>query len=504
MNIPYADFYKAELGENDAAVDAVTSSTKSKPRGTLAKGSYHKNEDGSDISGVIYPVFVKDKSVLEGLTEVTDESSLSITVTNRGQETTTEYKGKDALFESEDYSYYKLTDKPAYYKTLEAAEDGTKSFSAVSGRASKVETASGEVNEAGHHAEVEITLKDTTGIETGQAVSGAVVTFEDGSKVGLRHIVELWRATEIGGSAAQFAGKKITNIRYYTQEAVIDFPMEIDVKKKAADAAAEFTDAHTIQLSGLPEDLENAKATVQTQVGRGETATVIATDAEIKDGVITTADAAEGGKTYAIAISSDNYLRINTTAEYCLAKQFKDVDVDQWYHDGIDYAVANGMMKGMSEDTFEPETATTRAMIVTILYRLEGEPDAAASSFKDVESGKWYEKAVNWAAANEIVKGYSADQFGPNDLISREQMATILYRYADYKGADVTGAVDLSSFTDSSAVSTYAVTPMAWAVNVGLIQGTSTSQPTLEPQGKATRAQVATLMMRFCEKVLKL
>ena len=177
------------------------------------------------------------------------------------------------------------------------------------------------------------------------------------------------------------------------------------------------------------------------------------------------------------------------------------MDTSLWYHEGIDYAIEKGMMNGVASDAFAPDDTTTRAMIVTILYRLEGEPAAEAASFKDVEAGSWYEAAVNWAAANGIVNGYDADTFAPTDQITREQMAAILYRYANFKGQDVTGQAELGSFTDSSAVSEYAQTAMAWAVNAELINGMT--ETTLVPQGSATRAQVATLMMRLCENILK-
>ena len=189
------------------------------------------------------------------------------------------------------------------------------------------------------------------------------------------------------------------------------------------------------------------------------------------------------------------------THENCPSAPFADVDISQWYHEGIDYAIEKGMMNGVASDAFAPNDTTTRAMIVTILYRLEGKPEAEAASFKDVEAGSWYEAAVNWAAANGIVNGYDADTFAPTDEITREQMAAILYRYAGFKGQDVSGQADLGSFTDSSAVSEYAQNAMAWAVDAELINGMT--ETTLVPQGSATRAQVATLMMRLCENVLK-
>ena len=140
-------------------------------------------------------------------------------------------------------------------------------------------------------------------------------------------------------------------------------------------------------------------------------------------------------------------------------------------------------------------------MIVTMLYRLENEPTAASAGFTDVAAGQWYTDAVNWAAANNIVNGYGDSQFGPTDTITREQMAAILYRYAQYKGYDVTASANLSAYTDAASVSSYAVSAMQWAVGEGLINGVTNT--TLVPGGSATRAQVAAILMRFCENVAK-
>jgi hypothetical protein len=141
-------------------------------------------------------------------------------------------------------------------------------------------------------------------------------------------------------------------------------------------------------------------------------------------------------------------------------------------------------------------------MIVTILWRLEGEPAAIApSSFKDVASGTWYTKSVAWAEENGIVKGYDADTFSPNNNISREQMATILYRYAQYKEYDVSKSAGLSSYTDAGQISYWASDAFVWGTAEKLITGTTST--TLLPRGNATRAQVATILMRFIENIAK-
>ena len=141
-------------------------------------------------------------------------------------------------------------------------------------------------------------------------------------------------------------------------------------------------------------------------------------------------------------------------------------------------------------------------MVVTILYRLDGEPAVTKDiPFADVPAGQWYSNAINWAAANGIVDGYGNGKFGPDDTITREQMAAILYRYASYKGYSVSDLANLTGYTDAASVSEWASTAMRWAVAEGLIEGTSAT--TLSPSGDSTRAQVATILMRFCEGVVK-
>ena len=184
---------------------------------------------------------------------------------------------------------------------------------------------------------------------------------------------------------------------------------------------------------------------------------------------------------------------------------FADVAADAWYADAVQYVYENGMMSGTSETTFSPDLTTTRGMIVTILYRLEGSPNLSNENlgypYADVDANAYYADAVYWARQNGIVSGMSAEQFAPNDAITREQMAAILYRYAQFKGYDVSAKADLSVYTDAAQVSTYATDAMAWANGAQLITGTS--QTTLTPAGNATRAQVATILMRFCESIAK-
>ncbi|OUQ55884.1 hypothetical protein B5E56_13750 [Flavonifractor sp. An112] len=181
---------------------------------------------------------------------------------------------------------------------------------------------------------------------------------------------------------------------------------------------------------------------------------------------------------------------------------FTDVKAGDWFYEAVKYAYDNKLMDGTSSTTFAPLMTTNRAMIVTILWRLEGSPVVNyAMNFSDVESGVWYTEAVRWAAAEGIVKGYSDTVFAPDDTVTREQLATILYRYAGYKEYDVSAKGDLTTFADGSTVSTWAADGMTWAVGAQLITGKDGGK--LDPTGTATRAEVATILMRFCENVAK-
>jgi len=179
---------------------------------------------------------------------------------------------------------------------------------------------------------------------------------------------------------------------------------------------------------------------------------------------------------------------------------FTDVAADAWYAQTVQYVYENGLMDGIENNQFAPEHTTTRAQLVTILYRLEGQPAVTGESgFTDVEADTWYTDAVVWAAANGIVNGVSDTRFAPGDEITRQQMAAILYRYAEAKGYDVTDSADLSGYSDAETIQAYAQIPMAWACAQGLLQGFE--DDTLRPAGNATRAQIATILMRFCQTV---
>ncbi len=182
---------------------------------------------------------------------------------------------------------------------------------------------------------------------------------------------------------------------------------------------------------------------------------------------------------------------------------FKDVKKNDWFYEAVNYVYEKKLMNGTGKKEFSPNISTTRGMIVTILYRLEGSPEVENSTFTDVASTEYYAKAVAWGEVNGIVKGYGEGKFGPNDVITREQLAAIMYRYSNYKKYDVSAGEDTNilSYNDISELSEYAVSSMQWACGESLVSGIGNNL--LAPRGNATRSQVATILMRYCEKYMK-
>lgn len=176
---------------------------------------------------------------------------------------------------------------------------------------------------------------------------------------------------------------------------------------------------------------------------------------------------------------------------------FVDVAAEEWYGDAVATVYAQGLMTGTAEDTFAPELVATRGMVVSILHRLAGSPTVSAEVFEDVTADDWYGQAVAWAASEGIASGTSAETFSPNAAVTREQLAALLCNFAAQQGVDTTACSDLSNFDDAAAVSDWAQDAVSWAHAEGLLAGTSAT--TLSPQGEATRAQLAAMLVRFSD-----
>lgn len=303
MNIPYDQFYKADVN-NDVKVDAFTSATKNKVRtGSLAGGSYHVDASGDEITGVTFPVKVPAGTDLSKYTQITDDSKVSITVTNRGQESTTDYTGKDALFESASYSYYTLSEKPSYYKELTVNEDGTFSFGATQGTATTItEGVTAELLTESKYGDYQLDLDGLTDtIPSGTAIYGVIVSTKEGSDYGMRHLENIWRVSELAWATGfttavhncptssehykAMMGQHIDKVTYYTANGIYEIPvggekgLYVPVKfdtSAVAVADAELKDGETsvaTTISGLtlPEGFD-AEYTVEgaTVIVKGE------------------------------------------------------------------------------------------------------------------------------------------------------------------------------------------------------------------------------------------
>lgn len=309
MNIPYDQFYAADVN-NSVKVDAFTSATKNKVRtGSLAGGSYHVDASGDEITGVTFPVKVPAGTDLSKYTQITDDSKVSITVTNRGQESTTDYTGKDALFESASHSYYTLSEKPSYYKELTVNEDGTFSFGATQGTVTTItEGVTAELMTDSKYGDYQLDLDGLTDtIPSGTAIYGVIVSTKEGSDYGMRHLENIWRVSELAWATGfttavhncptssehykAMMGQHIDKVTYYTANGIYEIPvggekgLYVPVKfdtSAVAVADAELKDGETsvaTTISGLtlPEEFD-AEYTVE-----GATASVKGEKLILKD-----------------------------------------------------------------------------------------------------------------------------------------------------------------------------------------------------------------------------
>ena len=336
MNIPYDQFYKADVN-NDVKVNAFTSATKNKVRtGSLAGGSYHVDASGDEITGVTFPVKVPAGTDLSKYTQITDDSKVSITVTNRGQESTTDYTGKDALFESASYSYYTLSEKPSYYKELTVNEDGTFSFGATQGTATAItEGVTAELLTESRYGDYQLKLAGLTDtIPSGTAIYGVIVSTKEGSDYGMRHLENIWKVSKLAWATGftsavhncptssehykAMMGQHINKVTYYTANGIYKIPvggdegLYVPVKfdtSAVAVADAELKDGETsvaTTISGLtlPEGFD-AEYTVDgaTAIVKGEKLIL----KDVKKGAYTLTITDKSGKYAPISVGFEVY-----------------------------------------------------------------------------------------------------------------------------------------------------------------------------------------------------
>lgn len=265
----------------------------------------------------------------------------------------------------------------------------------------------------------------------------------------------------------------------------------------------------------IPSALANTVKADKIKAAAGDTVTLTAAG----EGTLTVTDA--NGKSVALTdLGSGKYtfkmpsakvsVGFKTTADQpcdggkdCPSAPFTDVDTAKWYHLSVDYVLTHKMMNGVSSRAFAPNANLTRGMLVQILYNLEGKPKGTAANFSDVQADAWYAKAVGWAASNKVVTGYADGTFRPNAAVTREQAAAILYRYAQSKGIDVSVGenTNILSYVDVQQASEYAIPALQWAVGAGVLNGKNGGR--LAPTGTATRAEIAAIMQRWCENIIK-
>ncbi|SFA69904.1 hypothetical protein SAMN05216249_10194 [Acetitomaculum ruminis DSM 5522] len=327
MNIPYDKFYENE-GKNAVSVEAVSSATLTKTRTSLSNGSYHVNSDGSDITGIIYPVKLVDVN-LEGKTQITDESSVSITISQRGTTSTTEYKGKDALFEAGSYSYYVLSEEPSYYKEVIQNKDGSLSFGKSSATVKNI-NATATFSTSSRYGDYQLNLSadalfgnDADNKAITDVVYGVAVNTTDGYSYGMRHVENIWRQKEIAWSAGfttqshgcnlsyrpyeSMMGKTISSVTYYTEDGVFNLDIDdvyVPVKTNATvsvDTAPAKTGSTNVKFENLPKDFSPVYEIKGLE------------NSSVSNGVLSYTDAPNGEYTLKVTDGNNKYASISTT-----------------------------------------------------------------------------------------------------------------------------------------------------------------------------------------------
>ena len=451
MNIPYSEFYAAD---QVAGADSVSSATKAKTRSTLAAGSYHVNSDGTDITGITYPVKISDASVLKNYTQITDDSKLSITVNMKGKETTTEYNGKDALFESANYSYYILSETPSYYKEATVNADGSLSFSEVKGAtAQKLSDASIDFTTDTKYGDYEL---DVNGLpKTINTVYGVVISTKEGDNYGLRHLENIWKKTKLAWSTGfvttshgntldskdyeKMMGQTINKITYYTDNGIYEIGADQYVPVKFnGTVAAENADVESgkvnLTVEGLPGDYQ-AEYTVEGLE-----------DVQVKDGVLTyKTKGAEIGK-YTLKVSDKSGKYADLTTDFELTKEavpvvFNNESAALVAAEGYAAEDVTSYVKKIESVTVDgTEYAATGKRAVKIIKE-DGTIDTTAAPFKDAENGQEFKISVK-------ATGYAKD-YEFTYTLSQESEYTYAYvglSWAEYWAAEnVQAAGDTSS-----------------------------------------------------------
>ena len=469
MNIPYADFYKAE---GVTGADTVSSATKQKTRASLAAGSYHVNSDGSDITGVTFPIKISDASVLEKYMQITDDSKVDITTSIKGKESTTTYKGKDALFESASYSYYTLSDTPSYYKEATVNEDGSLSFSEVKGEEPTTLTnAKTEFSTSLKYGDyqLDITSDDLKNVNT---VYGVVVSTKEGSSYGLRHVENIWKKTKLAWSTgfvteshgntldskdyASMMGQTINKVTYYTDAGIYEIPMNQKVQTKydgeisVADASVNAENT-IITVSGLPSDF-------------AEEYTINGLDAdtysvEIKsDGKTTTRTInfkkalAKGRYTVTLSDKNGNYAPISTTFNVyteTMPVKYNEDDKNPAVvkNDDVEEEEFQTYLKSITSVTVNGKEYAASGKKVVKLIKEDGKLDLEQDVFKDAKAGDAFAVTIAEDGYQQYTFTYNVP--GEDSKYSYVYVGMSWAEYWANEGVYNAGSIEASDVKDS-------------------------------------------------------
>ena len=453
MNIPYDKFYAAEGDDN---ADAVTSATLNKTRSSLAAGSYHVSSDGSDITGIVYPVKLEDASALDKLTQVTDSSKVDITASMKGKETTTTYEGKDALFESPSYSYYMLSEVPSYYKKATVNEDGSLSFGKAEG--AEVQTLSNvtaDFRTSSNYGDYQMNLSGLPDDIT--TVYGVVVGTKEGDRYGLRHVENIWKISKLAwstgfvttahGNQLQYKdyvpmmGQTISKVTYYTNAGIYEIPMSVYVPVKF-DGSVEVADAKAssgetkITLNNLPSDYEAEYSVEGLENVKVENGVLTYTAADAKVGKYTLKVTDKSGK-YA-DISADFTLTTEVTPIIYERDQKALVPADGYSAD--DLAAYVKSIESVSVDG-TPYAASGKGAVKII--KEDGSIDATAKPFANAKDGQEFEIVVK-------ATGYAKDY-----TFTYKYEDAYTYVYAGLSWAEYWAAEGVQAAGDASSSDAY-------------------------------------------------
>ena len=476
MNIPYADFYKAE---GVTGADAVSSATKQKTRASLASGSYHVNSDGSDITGVTFPVKISDVSALKKYTQITDDSEVTITTNIKGKENTVTYKGQDALFESASYSYYTLSDTPSYYKEATVNADGTFNFSEVKGEASKVKPLSDATTEfktSSNYGDYQLNINGLpTSINT---VYGVVISTKEGSNYGLRHVENIWKlkeqkqklawstgfVTESHGNKldskdyATMMGQTINKVTYYTNDGIYEIQMDQKVAKKfdgevsVADISTK-SDTTSVVVSGLPSDFEEEYKVDGIGIDEDAYSVEIKTEGKTTTRTIKFKKALTKGR-YTVTLSdrSGTYVPISTTfnayTETMPVKYNEDNKAPAVVkNDDVNEEEFQTYLKSINSVTVNGKEYAASGEKAIKLITKDGKLDLTQDAFKDAKAGDAFTVTI-------AEDGYQAYTFtykvaGEDRAYSYVYVGMNWSEYWANEGVYAAGNAEASGVTDS-------------------------------------------------------